>query len=137
MLSALIEWVKGMLTKKGCGGINTISRETGSFPPSCILSRQEYITPSFALGTTPKIVSFDSYITLYRDIFTSISLISELFQLKPKHRHSGMDRRNLGSMDGGVRWHPCNLDSGDPCRNDELLFFMLFPEYCLLALRFS
>jgi len=53
-----------------------------------------------------------------------------------------MDRRNLGSMDGGVCWHPCNLDgsprpcgsgyapryarpnsfqtnlSGDPCRND-------------------
>jgi len=72
MLSALIEWVKGMLTKKGCGGINTISRETGSFPPSSILSRHEYLTPSFALGTTPKIVSFDSYITLYRDIFTNI-----------------------------------------------------------------
>ena len=29
-----------------------------------------------------------------------------------------MDRRNLGSMDGMDCWHPCNLDSGDPCRND-------------------
>ena len=59
-------------------------------------------------------------------------------------RHSGMDRRNLGSMDGGV-WaalqsgcmrdilvpHPsggeavqigCPADlSGDPCRNDGVL----------------
>ena len=29
-------------------------------------------------------------------------LISKLFQQNPKHRHSGMDRRNLGSMDGGA-----------------------------------
>ena len=38
-------------------------------------------------------------------------LISMLFQLTPKNRRSGMDRRNLGSMDGGVWWHPCNLDA--------------------------
>jgi len=41
-----------------------------------------------------------------------------MFQLNPKRRRSGMDRRNLGSMDGMDWWHPCNLDSGDPCRND-------------------
>jgi len=45
-------------------------------------------------------------------------LISKLCQQNLKHRHSGMDRRNLGSMDGGIWGHPCNLDSGNPCRND-------------------
>jgi len=45
-------------------------------------------------------------------------LICKLFQLNLKHRHSGMDCRNLGSMDGGIWGHPCNLDSGNPCRND-------------------
>jgi len=69
MLVAFIEWVKGIFTENGCGGINVISRETGSFPPSSIVSRHEYVTQSFARGTTPIIVSFVSYITLYRGIF--------------------------------------------------------------------
>jgi len=43
---------------------------------------------------------------------TSQYLISKLFQLNSKHRRSGMDRRNLGSMDGMDCWLPCNLDSG-------------------------
>jgi hypothetical protein len=34
------------------------------------------------------------------------------------HRRSGRERRNLGSMDGRASERPCNLDSGDPCRND-------------------
>ena len=34
-------------------------------------------------------------------------------------RHSGMDRRNPDSMDGSDPEHPCSLDSGDRCRNDE------------------
>ena len=34
-------------------------------------------------------------------------------------RHSGRDRRNLDSMDGSDPEHPCSLDSGDPCRNDD------------------
>jgi hypothetical protein len=38
-----------------------------------------------------------------------------------KHRRSGMDRRNLGSMDGIDYWHPCNLDSGDPLNLDFVL----------------
>ena len=29
-----------------------------------------------------------------------------------------MDRRNLGSLDGGAWRHPGNLDTGDPCRYD-------------------
>ncbi|MEI7869075.1 MAG: hypothetical protein WCI11_14390 [Candidatus Methylumidiphilus sp.] len=29
-----------------------------------------------------------------------------------------MDRRNLGSMDGGASGHPRNLDTGNPCRYD-------------------
>ena len=29
-----------------------------------------------------------------------------------------MDRRNLGSMNGGDWGHPCNLITGDPCRNE-------------------
>ena len=35
-------------------------------------------------------------------------------------RHSGMDRRNPDSMDGVGLGHPCSLDSGDPCRNDDV-----------------
>jgi len=35
------------------------------------------------------------------------------------NRHSGMDRRNPDSMDGADLGHPCSLDSGDPCRNDD------------------
>ena len=46
-------------------------------------------------------------------------LISRQFQQNSKHRRSGMDRRNLGSMDGMDCWHPSNLDSGGPCQNDE------------------
>ncbi|PZN76235.1 MAG: hypothetical protein DM484_17050 [Candidatus Methylumidiphilus alinenensis] len=34
-------------------------------------------------------------------------------------RHSGRDRRNPDSMDGSDPEHPCSLDSGDPCRNDD------------------
>ena len=34
------------------------------------------------------------------------------------NRHTGRDRRNPDSRDGGVQEHPCSLDSGDPCRND-------------------
>ena len=30
------------------------------------------------------------------------NLIKKMFQLNPKRRRSGMDRRNLGFMDGGV-----------------------------------
>jgi len=55
------------------------------------------------------------------------TLISNLFQQNPKRRHSGMDRRNLGSMDGKDLGHPCNLGSGDPCRNDgiaEIIFLI-------------
>ena len=59
----------GIFTEKGCGGINVISSETGSFPPSSILRRHEYSTQSFARGTTPKIVSFASNSTLCRGIF--------------------------------------------------------------------
>lgn len=69
MLAAFIEWTKGIFTEKGCGGTNVISREIGSFPPSTILSKHEYVTQSYARGTTPKIVSFDSKTTLYRGIF--------------------------------------------------------------------
>jgi hypothetical protein len=39
------------------------------------------------------------------------NLINKLFQQSSKHRRSGMDRRNLGSMDGGAVGRPCNLDS--------------------------
>jgi len=41
-----------------------------------------------------------------------------MFQLNPKRRRSGMDRRNLGSMDGVGFGASLHLDSGDPCRND-------------------
>ena len=40
-------------------------------------------------------------------------LINKLFQLYPKNRHSGVDRRHLGSMDGSVSRHP----PGTPCRD--------------------
>jgi len=83
MLSALIEWVNGILTKKGCGGINVISRETGSFPPSSILSRHEYLIQSLALGTTPKIVSFASNITLYRGIFIGFPYVVATARIQP------------------------------------------------------
>ncbi|MCX7112169.1 MAG: hypothetical protein NTX45_18990 [Proteobacteria bacterium] len=45
-------------------------------------------------------------------------LTSKMFQQSLQHRRSGMDRRNPGSMDGVDFEHPCNLDSGSPCRND-------------------
>ncbi len=51
------------------------------------------------------------------------NLISKLFQPSPKRRRSGRERRNLGSMDGEVFGRPCNLDSGDPCRNDGIRGF--------------
>ena len=35
--------------------------------------------------------------------------------------------RNQDSKDGEVSLRPCNLDSGNPCRNDELLAFMRLP----------
>ena len=50
---------------------------------------------------------------------TFLDLISKLFQLSPKPRRSGRERRNLGSRDGAAWEHPCNLDTGDPCRYDE------------------
>ncbi len=53
-----------------------------------------------------------------------------MFQLNPKRRHSGMDSRNLGSMDGGVGGHPCNLDSGGPCRNDGLAIAGKNQQHC-------
>lgn len=34
-----------------------------------------------------------------------------MFQPNQKSRRSGMDRRNLGSMDGGASERPCNLDT--------------------------
>jgi hypothetical protein len=69
ILCACIECVSGIFTEKGCGGTKVISRETGSFPPSFIFRMHEYLTQSFARGTTPEIISFASNITLYEGIF--------------------------------------------------------------------
>ena len=50
-----------------------------------------------------------------------INLIRKMYQPNQKSRRSCMDRRNLGSMDGGASERPCNLDTGDPCRYDVVL----------------
>jgi len=62
-----------------------------------------------------------------RDSRQFFNLISKLFQPNLKARRSGMDRRNLGSMDCVVLGHPCNLDSGGPCRNDDEPFILTMP----------
>ncbi|WP_300247021.1 hypothetical protein [Methylovulum sp.] len=35
-------------------------------------------------------------------------------------RHLGMDCRDPEATDGNSQTHPCVLDSGNPCRNDDL-----------------
>lgn len=45
-------------------------------------------------------------------------LISKILQLKLKLRRSGMDCRNSEAMEGLQSIHPCNLDTGSPCRYD-------------------
>jgi len=58
---------------------------------------------------------------------SSADLTSLMFQPNQQSRRSGMDRRNPGSMDGTNLEHPCNLDTGNPCRYDVILL-ALFEE---------
>ena len=59
MLSACIECSNGIFTENGCGGTNTISRETGILPPFFTLRMLLYSTQSFSRGTAPYIFSLD------------------------------------------------------------------------------
>ncbi len=93
MLSAFIECSNGILTENGCGGINFISSETGSFPPSLTLRTHLYSTQSLARGTTPRIFSFDSNIILYLGISIMVYMSPTFSQITFAFTRSSGARR--------------------------------------------
>ena len=52
------------------------------------------------------------------DFQSTTYLISKLFQLNSKHRHTGRDCRYPEHREVNLDCPPWLLDSGNPCRND-------------------